>query len=492
MALNDQSSLQPQSHQAQSRHRRIVNRALIAGAVASFLTAAAVGMAPAPEPVEVRRISQVIELPGLSEQIEALAFSEQQEFLIEERVLRGDSLPVILQRMGIEDSELQAFLRREPSARGIFRLMPGRSMVAAVDGTGRVLWLRYVHTPATEVEGEVLTKLLEVRRTESGFSAEEQSLAAEVEVQVGSGVIRSSLFGATDAAGVPDAIALQMAEILGGSIDFNRDLRRDDAFRVIYEVYRHKGEYVRAGRVLALEFVNKGRTHEAVWFQPEGSGGGYYSFAGQSQRMAFLRSPMEFTRMSSGFGRRLHPIHRQWRNHNGVDFAAPVGTPIRVTGDGVVEFAGRQGGYGNVVIVRHSGRYRTLYAHLSAFGQGIRAGATVTQGQRIGAVGCTGWCTGPHLHYEFHVEGRPVDPMTVVLPGAPPLEGSQLQAFKAHATPWIDTIAMVRRQNEALAAVGAEQDAASDAGDASADAEDTGEAESVEESADSAAASSAG
>src|SRR5690606_2147080 len=194
-----------------------------------------------------------------------------------------------------------------------------------------------------------------------------------------------------------------------GDIDFHRDLRRGDHFNVIYETYTHQGSFIRSGKVLALEFVNKSTAYQAAWYEHNGSGA-YYSFDGQSLKKAFLRSPMEFTRISSGFSRRFHPIHKPWREHKGVDYAAPTGTPIRSTADGVIEFIGTQRGYGNTVVVKHHGNYSTLYAHMSAFAPGLRKGARVSQGQMIGRVGSTGWATGPHLHYEFRIAGKQVDP----------------------------------------------------------------------------------
>lgn len=422
---------------------------LLAGAAGLFVTAAAIGMAPDtidPADIPVQRIVEQLPLPALEQQIEALAEAQPALFVREERVQRGDSVASLLARLGISDPALISFLRQSADTRSLYQLRPGRILQAASDADGSVHWLRYVHTPAADEDGKTVTRLLHVQRTDQGFQAQEKAVAAERELRVGYGEIRHSLFGATDAAEIPDPVALQMAEILGSNIDFHRDLRRGDTFRVVYESFRHQGEYVRSGRILALEFVNKGKTYEAFWFAPaDGSQGGYYDSDGESLRRAFLRSPMEFSRVTSGFSMRFHPLHREWRQHNGVDYAAPIGTPARITGDGEVEFVGVQRGYGNVVIVRHSGGYRTLYGHLSSFGEGIRRGARVTQGQHVGNVGCTGWCTGPHLHYEFHVNGQPVNPLTIALPGSPPLERAKLAEFKTQSHPWIDMLGLLAR-----------------------------------------------
>jgi murein DD-endopeptidase MepM/ murein hydrolase activator NlpD len=239
------------------------------------------------------------------------------------------------------------------------------------------------------------------------------------------GTITSSLFAATDASRIPDAIAVQMAEIFSGDIDFHRALRKGDQFSVVYETLEGDGEPLRAGRVLSAEFVNAGKTHQAMWFQaPAASGavaastathtltkGGYYTLAGESLRRAFLASPMEFSRVTSGFSMRFHPILKTWRAHLGTDYGAPTGTPVRTVGDGVVDFAGVQNGFGNVVKVRHSNGSMTLYAHLSRIN--VRKGQNVSQGQNVGAVGATGWATGPHLHFEFLINGQHKDPQMV-------------------------------------------------------------------------------
>jgi murein DD-endopeptidase MepM/ murein hydrolase activator NlpD len=264
-----------------------------------------------------------------------------------------------------------------------------------------------------------------------------------------SGEVRTSLFGATDAAGLPDAIATQITEIFSGDIDFYRDLRRGDRFNVVYESYYQGGDFVRAGRVLAVEFINAGKSHAALWY---GGGvaadapvaGRYYGFDGRSLRRAFLRNPLEFTRISSGFGGRMHPILNTWRQHTGIDYAAPTGTPVRVTGDGIVDFVGAKNGYGNVVVIRHQGVYSTLYGHLSGFAAGLRRGQRIEQGQLIGYVGMTGWATGPHLHYEFRVADRATNPLTASMPEAPPLARGEMAAFRITAAAYDQQMQLLR------------------------------------------------
>jgi murein DD-endopeptidase MepM/ murein hydrolase activator NlpD len=259
------------------------------------------------------------------------------------------------------------------------------------------------------------TRLTVSRSSDGQFSTSEQAVPLQSQIKLASGTIRSSLFAASDEARVPDALAIQMAEIFAADIDMHRELRRGDTFSVVYESLTADGETIgwgpSAGRVLAAEFVNAGKTHQAVWYRGTDGRGAYFDLAGQSKRRAFLASPMEFSRVSSGFAMRFHPILQTWRKHNGVDYAAPTGTPVRSVGEGVVEFAGQQNGYGNVVQVRHSNDRSTLYAHLSRID--VRGGQRIEQGARIGAVGSTGWSTGPHLHFEFRVNGVHQDPLRI-------------------------------------------------------------------------------
>jgi murein DD-endopeptidase MepM/ murein hydrolase activator NlpD len=216
-------------------------------------------------------------------------------------------------------------------------------------------------------------------------------------------------------------VAAQLAEIFSADIDFHRELRKDDSFSVVYEALTADGEVIPwndgAGRVLAAEFVNKGRAYHALWFSGADGKGAYFGLDGRSNRRSFLASPMEFSRVTSGFAMRLHPLLNTWRKHLGVDYGAPIGTPVRTVGEGTVEFAGWQNGYGNVVQIQHGGDRSTLYAHLSRID--VRKGQQVEQGQRVGAVGMTGWSTGPHLHFEFRIHGQHQDPIQVAKASEP-------------------------------------------------------------------------
>jgi murein DD-endopeptidase MepM/ murein hydrolase activator NlpD len=261
------------------------------------------------------------------------------------------------------------------------------------------------------------------------FAARVESAPLTASTRLASGAIRTSLFAAADEARIPEAIASQLADIFAGDIDFHRALRKNDRFNIVYEALEADGEPLRTGRILSAEFVNAGTTHQAMWFEEAGQKGGYYTLDGRSLRHSFLASPMEFSRVTSGFAMRFHPILNQWRAHLGVDYGAPMGTEVRTVGDGVVEFAGVQNGFGNVIIVKHGNSAETVYAHLSRIN--VKMGQKVEQGQHIGAVGATGWATGPHLHFEFRVNGIHQDPLVAARESATtPVSAAARPAFE--------------------------------------------------------------
>jgi murein DD-endopeptidase MepM/ murein hydrolase activator NlpD len=307
-------------------------------------------------------------------------------------------------------------------------LRPGHAVSARVGAGGELLELSYL--PARELQ-------IVIERADEGFRAEQRPAPLRTEILMRSGAVQSSLFAASDAAGVPDAVALQIADIFAGEVDFHRDLRRGDRFGVVYEQHYVEGRPVHAGRVLAAEFVNQGRLLRAVQYPSARGGSGYYAPDGSNLRKEFLRSPLEYTRISSGFGMRRHPFLRSWRAHAGIDYAAPEGTRVRAAGDGVVSFAGRKGGYGKVVILRHRGQITTLYAHLSRFVPGVRRGTRVAQGDIVGHVGRTGWATGSHLHYEFQIAGRARNPYAIAMPAGEPVPAAGLPDFRRHAEPLV-------------------------------------------------------
>ena len=357
-------------------------------------------------------------------------------FFSQERVLRGDTVAALLERLGVRDSRALEFLRTDRKGSTIFRkLIPGRMLQAETGSEGELLTLRY----QLGTDG-----VLEILRTADGFAARDRAIESVPRLFHKSATIRSSLFAATDAAGIPDAVAMQIARVFATDIDFHTDLRRGDHFSVIYEMPYGGGEPIGPGRILAAEFVNDGRVHAAVLFADDEGGETHYELDGSNRAKAFLRSPVEFSRISSGFGARFHPILRNWRAHTGVDFAAPKGTRVLAAADGHIAGAGWRNGYGNAVEIRHGGGISTLYGHLSAFPAGIRAGVRVRQGEPIGFVGATGWATGPHLHYEFKIAGIHQDPMKVALPKATPVPANLRAQFQAAADDASAKLSLVR------------------------------------------------
>lgn len=362
-------------------------------------------------------------------------------YLHEERFQRGDTLAALLSRLGISEGDV-ARLSRLPALRA---LRQGVTVTAEVTGSGELQRLNFI--PGRDA-------LVSVVRDGDGWRATTEPAPLEARVVMKSGTIRSSLFAAADGSGVPDGVAIQLAEIFGGDIDFHRDLRRGDRFSVIYEMHYLNGRAIRSGRVLSAEFVNQAKEFRAVYHEVEDADGrkvgGYYAPNGDNLRKAFLRSPLEFSRISSGFGLRMHPFLQTWRAHKGIDYAAPGGTRVRAVGDAVVDFAGKQGGYGNVVILRHHGQYTTVYAHLSGFAQGVQKGSRISQGDVLGFVGQTGWATGPHLHYEFRVAGEARNPLTVAMPAALPVPPQAMAAYRRHAEPLVARLDLIKQSNLAL------------------------------------------
>lgn len=359
----------------------------------------------------------------------------------EDRFAKGDTPATLFRRLGVPEGEAAAFLRSSQGAKFFRRLRPGMSVTAIVDENGGLRSLRCLTSDGT---------VRSVDRLGDGFGSFEQNEAFERRLEMKSGEIETSLFGATDEAGIPDAISIQLADIFGGELDFHRDLRRGDRFAVVFEAFFHGGRIVRVGRVLAAEFSNQKASYRAIWFQEPWSSGGYYAPDGANLRKTFLRSPLDFSRVTSKFGLRRHPILRQWRAHQGVDYGAPFGTRVRATGEGVVEFARQRSGYGNLVVLRHHGGYSTYYAHLRSFARGLKPGSRVSQGETIGYVGQTGWATGPHLHYEFRVHGKHRNPLTMAFPSADPLATGELPAFRRAADPLIVRLDLLKSADIAL------------------------------------------
>jgi murein DD-endopeptidase MepM/ murein hydrolase activator NlpD len=395
--------------------------ALACGSAATALSLAPAGHTTtstlAVKPSSKIEASEPITLTSATESFGS-ALPMPSRFMQTERIRRGETLASLLSRLGANDQEFMAFVRKDGVAKRIMQLQTGRMVQAEIDEQGRVLKFNYRLAPTQAKPGAltiVATKVAIVRYDDK-LVATQTNINIEKRIETRSAEVQSTFFAATDAAGIPDSIVIRLADILGTEVDFQRDIRKGDKLRVVYEALTEEGglDAPIAGRILAVELTTRGKKHEAVWFDKTRE---YFNFGGRSLNKAFLRNPLEFTRVSSGFtDSRLHPVFKDWRAHKGVDFSAPMGTKVKASGSGVVDFVGRQGGYGNVVIIKHQNKITTLYAHLNAFEDGIRVGQKINQGDVLGEVGRTGWATGAHLHYEFRIDGAPTDPLSSDLP----------------------------------------------------------------------------
>ena len=356
-----------------------------------------------------------------------------------ERVQRGDTVAELLRRLNIDDAAASNYLRGAAEAESFRKLAVGKDVQAETTSANTLISLRYLNDSGAQVV---------IKRQDTGYTLKTLPAQLEKRLFVRTGEIKTSLYAATDAAGMPESAANQLTELFSGDIDFHHDLRRGDKFTVVYEMSYSNGALIHAGRIQAAEFVNQGHAYRAVYFQSDADHGDYYTPEGKSVRKAFLRSPIEFSRVSSGFSSsRFHPVLNKWRAHKGVDFAAPTGTKVKVTADGVVALVGKQNGYGNVIMVNHQSRYTTVYGHLSRYAQGLHKGQHVAQGEVIGYVGMTGLATGPHLHYEFRVGGQQHDPLRVALPDAKPISPAQTTAFKPVAENFLTRLDLLRNTN---------------------------------------------
>jgi len=363
--------------------------------------------------------------------------------IIEVVVGRNDTLDAIFRRMQLNKSDLAA-IRNLPGIRqSLDFLRPGDSIkLTHTDGDIRELTRKVSET-----------QTLDVVRQDSGFEAKMIDNPVETRVRTARATIDSSLFQAAGAADISDTVALKLANVFAWDIDFVLDIREGDRFTAVYEQVFQNGKYLRDGEVLAAEFVNNGKVYRAVRFVTDGHAG-YYTPAGAAMRKAFLRAPLEFTRVSSAFNpHRHHPILNLIRGHMGTDYAAPIGTPVRAAGDGHVSFAGQRGGYGNAIVLTHGANVSTLYGHMSRFARNMHVGTRVQQGEVIGYVGMTGLATGPHLHYEYLTGGVHRNPQTVQLPGAEPLRAQDLQRFRDMAAPLLAGLSAPPSPPAAVAAI---------------------------------------
>ena len=401
-----------------------LSSALLAMAGGAFAVAS---LGPDAAKLPVSNLTEAVAVPSLQAQADALDLHDLR-LLRSDTTRSADSAESLLRRLGIVDAEAARYMRSQAQVRDALS-RSGRSVTAEATDQQQltqlsVRWLRQ--------ESDTQFQRLTVTRDERGLSTRLETVPMSASIRVSGGKVSSSLYAASDEARLPDSVVNQLTEIFSSQIDFHRTLRKGARFGVVYEVLEADGEPVRTGKVLSAEFVNGDKTYQAVWFQEPGQKGGYYAFDGKSLRRAYLAAPVAYSRKTSGMGMRLHPIFQTQHVHKGVDYAAPTGTPAFTVGDGVVEFAGVQGGYGNTVIVRHGNGHSTVYAHLSRIQ--VRQGQTVTQGQVIGAVGSTGWSTGPHLHFEFRVNGVYTDPERIIQQAqSTPISPAARAAFQRQA-----------------------------------------------------------
>lgn len=367
-------------------------------------------------------VTEEIVLPSIATAEDTAQQAANENFWYKERVRRDDTLSTILSRLNIRNRDAIDYISHNNAASEIgANLKPGNEFEAQTDIDGNLIALEY------QLNND---NYIAIKQTDSGYETSKIAHQLVKRPILKSAEIKSSLFGATDEANIPDSVAIQVAEMFESEIDFHTDLRRGDHFNVIYEGNYDQGELVKTGDVLAAEFVNNGKTYRAIGYRDSNGEMRYYSPDGKSLHKSFLRSPLEFTRISSGFSLgRFHPVLQRMRAHKGVDMAAPTGTRVKASGDAVVDFVGQKGGYGNVIVLRHANGVSTVYGHLSRFAAGLHRGEKVTQGEVIGFVGMTGLATGPHLHYEFLLNGEHRDPMKVALPKADPIDAQHKMAF---------------------------------------------------------------
>lgn len=355
-------------------------------------------------------------------------------------VAPGDNLSLIFSRLKLPKTELHDIMSLGKDTDGLKALRPGQVVRFRMDGE-RIAEL--------VLELDQLNSLAVVREGER-YVAHTEEVVPEIKVTAASTRISHSLFLDGQKAGLSDAVIMRLTDIFGWDIDFALDLREDDFFSVIYEEIYKDGELVKQDRILAAEFINQGERHRAVLYTDAKGNSNYYSDKGEAMRKAFLRTPVNFTRISSGFslGRR-HPILNTIRAHRGVDYAAPMGTPVRATADGRIRNVGNGAGYGRVVEMQHGDVYGTLYAHLSRFARGLARGKFVKQGEIIGYVGKSGLATGPHLHYEFRISGVHRDPLKVALPKSLPIDSKYLADFRAKSAPLLSQLDVMLARQEA-------------------------------------------
>ncbi|PKM10784.1 MAG: peptidase M23 [Gammaproteobacteria bacterium HGW-Gammaproteobacteria-3] len=361
--------------------------------------------------------------------------------LIKHTIKRGESLSSIFSTLDLSKADLHKIIHANATGKQFTQISFGKTLQLKIDNSGRLQQLIY--------KKNALETLSATREIDS-FNVEISSKQLDKQIANVTGTIHSSLFQEGKEAGLPDKVILQLAEIFAWDIDFALDIKENDSFSILYEKFYAAGKEVGSGAILAAEFINQGTSYRAVRYQDKQGHAHYYTPEGNGMRKAFIRTPVDFARISSPFNlKRRHPVLNRIRAHKGVDYAAVRGTPIKCTGDGKIIFQGRQNGYGRVIIIQHGEHYSTLYAHLSAFSKNFKTGSTVKQSDIIGYVGQSGLASGPHLHYEFRIDGEHRDPLTVKLPNSAPVSPALLADFKAATRP---LLAQLELSNKTLLA----------------------------------------
>jgi len=357
-------------------------------------------------------------------------------------VKRGDNLAQIFSRLNISPGVLHEIIHTNKDTRKLKHVLPGQAIRFLLDDNGVLQQLVYQYNVANS---------LSVTKQGSSFTAKVTHKTLDTRLAHTSANINHSLFLAAQSAGLSNNMTMQLANIFGWDIDFALDIRKGDNFTVIYEEVFLGDKKIRDGNILAAEFQNRGKTYRAIRYTDTNGRSQYYSPEGMSMRKAFLRSPVDFSRISSRFNlKRKHPVLNRIRAHKGVDYAARSGTPIKATGDGRIVFKGTKGGYGRTIIIKHGSAYQTLYAHMRSYNKKSRRGSRVKQGQVIGYIGSSGLATGPHLHYEFRLNGAVRNPLTVRLPKASHLPKKYRKDFKVQAQTLVSKLNVIKNNTLAL------------------------------------------
>ena len=404
----------------------LVAAVLLGGGGGAFAVA---NLGPDAAKLPIRTLVETLEIANLDQQVSAL---EQKTLkLYRNDITRGtDTADSLLRRLGLVDSAAATYIRQTPEVRQALLNRSGRNVSVETNEQQQLLtlttrWLK-------NENDKHFQRMVITRNDQNNFSVRTDTAPLTASVRMAGGTVASSLYAASDEARLPDSVTRQLADVFSGQIDFHRALRKGAVFSLVYETLEAEGEPLRTGRLLSAEIINDKKTYNAVWFQEPGQKGAYYTMDGDSLRRAFLASPMPYSRRTSGFGMREHPILQTMRAHMGVDYAAPIGTPVISVADGVVVESSFHGAYGNMVVIQHNANQSTAYAHLSRMN--VRKGQAIKQGEVVGAVGSTGLSTGPHLHFEFRINGRHVDPLTLAQQGpAEPIAAALRPQFNQRA-----------------------------------------------------------